>query len=234
MPEILKLQHLKPIASGRTRLVYPHPDDAHLVVKVFHAVGIARYLRRNATVAGFAPGQGHVGLFLRELREQLAIYSRNEPDTHFLETIVGIARTDLGPGLLAGAVRGRGGGYAPTLRTIVAEGGFSPRMRRDLERFFEQIIQSDVVVGGLTFNNLLYAYDDRHGDHFVLVDGLGERTAIPFNSMSGTLNRNSKRRRIKRFYARTLRRTGASLKEDGASRGDLASPLAGAGETDRT
>jgi hypothetical protein len=234
MPEILKLQHLKPIASGRTRLVYPHPEDAHLVVKVFHPVGIARYLRRNATVPGFGPGQEHVGLFLRELREQLAIYSRNEPDPHFLETIVGIARTDMGPGLVAAAVRGHDGGYAPTLRTIVAEGRFSAQVRRNLEGFFDQIMQSDVVVGGLTFNNLLYAYDDRHGDHFVLVDGLGERTSIPFNSISRILNRISKRRRIKRFYARTLRRTGASLREDGVSRGDLASPLAGAGEADRS
>ena len=47
--------------------------------------------------------------------------------------------------------------------------------------------------------NIVYGYTPQYGEHFVIIDGLGDKNAIPFSSISARLNRMGKMRRIRRL-----------------------------------
>ncbi len=199
MPAILKLQHLRPVAAGSTRYVYRHPEDPDLVVKVIRPELVARRFGENARIRLSRRRYRQFLVFLREVREHLAAHAHGEADRGFLQSVVGFAETDMGLGLVARAVRGGDGDFAPTLETLVCEGRFTEAMRRDLERFVEEIRASEVVVSDLNTPNIVYGSDAEGGCRFVLIDGLGEKTLIPIRSLSRRLNRLGKEKRIRRL-----------------------------------
>jgi hypothetical protein len=55
-----------------------------------------------------------------------------------------------------------------------------------------------VIVGDLHAGNIAYGSDSRGGPRFVLIDGFGEKHAVPFTSMSRRLNA----RNTRKLYAR--------------------------------
>lgn len=200
MADTLKLAHLRPFAAGSTRFVYRHPDDPDLVVKVIRPELVARRFGKDARMRISRRRYRQFLIFLREVREHLAVYAHDESGRHFMQSIVGFVETDLGLGLVARAVRGHDGELAPTLEALVCENRFTDAVRRDLERLVEQVRASEVVVADLNPTNIVYGWDAEHGDHFVLVDGLGEKTLIPVRSFSRRLNRIGKERFIRRLY----------------------------------
>jgi hypothetical protein len=97
------------------------------------------------------------------------------------------------------AVRDRDGILAPTLRKLLEAGRFDDKARRHLDEFFDWLLRSVVIIGDLNAGNLVYGYDPANGDHFVVIDGIGDKNIIPLSSMSLRLNRMSKERRIRRI-----------------------------------
>jgi hypothetical protein len=143
-----------------------------------------------------------------------------------VQTIIGFVETDLGMGVMSRAVRGREGGLAPSLWLLAAQGRITGAVKRDLDVFFNWLLNSPVVIGDLNAGNLVYGYDPEHGDHFVIIDGLGDKNLIPLNSISDRLNRWSKTRRIRRIKAEVARLTarfsGEPVRRPSRSRRDLA------------
>lgn len=205
MPDVLSLKSHTPMAAGSTCIVYRHPGDPDLIVKVIRPDLVARRFGDKPSLQSRLRWTRRRSrqfiYYLREVREHFAIYARNDEAAHVLTTVTGFVETDMGLGLVARAVRGRDGDYAPTLETLICEKRFSEPVRRDLERFLEQLRQSAVLLTDLNARNIVYGHDAAHGDHFVLVDGLGEKTFIPVKSMSRLLNRYSKRKHFKRLQA---------------------------------
>jgi hypothetical protein len=68
------------------------------------------------------------------------------------------------------------------------------------------LLESDIVVADLHERNMVYACGRDGMNRFVMIDGLGSTTLIPFKSLSRTLNRRSKLKRIKRLRANISRR----------------------------
>jgi hypothetical protein len=137
---------------------------------------------------------------VRELKEYIATCARH-PDRHApISRMVGLVQTDLGLGLVVEKVRGADGGMAPTLATrYAAEGGFSASIERDLAEFRASLLACNVIVGDLHAWNIVYGTDSRGGPRFVMVDGFGEKLAIPLTSMSRRYNRHNTLRRIQRM-----------------------------------
>jgi hypothetical protein len=198
MTEILALKHLTPIAAGKQRYVFRHPINPGLIVKVPHE----DYARRKAGIGGrwYKPVRRyrHFLVFLRELREHLALRAVNPQIPRFIQTIVGFVETDLGLGLVTRAIHGHDGDLAPNLRTLLLEGRFTEAMRGELQVFFDWLVASPVILGDLHIGNLVYAYEPGYGGYFAVVDGIGEKNVIPLNSLSPRLNRRSKERKIRR------------------------------------
>ena len=139
--------------------------------------------------------------FLQEIREQFAVHAAEGRPSPHLQNIVGLVDTDRGFGVVIEALRGRDGGYAPTLASLVKEGRFDAAARRDLDIFFEWLLRSPLVVTDLTWGNLLYAHAEG-ADRFVLIDGVGESAALPLRSLFDAINRRSKRGRIRALLAK--------------------------------
>ena len=205
----LALKNLEPLARGRERLVFEHPDTPQLLVKVMrpdladarYGKGAVWYRRRRR----FGP----YVVFMREIREYVAAYANAGHSLPFAQQVVGLAETDLGLGLIIGAVRGPDGRLAPTAATLIANGEFDQRAEEALEEFLADLLESDLVIADLHEQNIVYAYNPNGERHFVMIDGLGSANLLPFKSWSRHFNRRSKIKRIARLRARIAPRLAA-------------------------
>jgi hypothetical protein len=195
----IKLGGRVPVASGSTRDVYVHPDDDSLLIKVVPAGVIEKRYVRGRPWYKTPRRYRHFMTYLREVREQIALRAQSQSHPASVQRIVGFAETDLGFGLVVEAAKDRQGRLAPTLERLIAEGRFDAAARAALKACLDELMQLPIVLADLHFGNLVYAWSERHGDHFVLIDGIGCKTLIPFNRLSPLLNRYSKRRRIERL-----------------------------------
>jgi len=78
--------------------------------------------------------------------------------------------------------------------------GFTPAMNAALDVFLEGLLACNLIVGDMHAWNIVHGTDSRGGPRFVMIDGFGEKHAIPLSSMSRTINRY----RTKRLFARML------------------------------
>lgn len=208
MNAVIALKDQQPIAKGRMRLVFEHPSEPGLLVKVIRPDVIdarwgsgAPWYKRQRRYRQYTS-------YVREMEEYIA-GSAGRPEPYpFAQKITGFAQTDLGLGLVMEAVKGRDGHLAPTLVQLIAEHRFDEKIRADLETFIQAVVESDLVIADFNLNNMVYGHDARHGDHFVLIDGLGLSTILPLKLLSRRFNRMSKRGRVKQMRGkieRTLR-----------------------------
>jgi hypothetical protein len=194
---VVALAGSPPVATGNSRVVYRHPADAQLLIKLVRPDKQAWFRDQRFRWYQKRRRYGELGSFLQEVAEHLAVRAEHGKTPPHLQEIVGFTETDLGLGLVVRAVRSQDGRYAPTLATVVRSGGFDHLARRALEAFFIWLLGSRIVVSDLNWGNLLYAWDASAGAHrFVLVDGMGESAAFPLRSFAAWINRGSKKKKI--------------------------------------
>jgi hypothetical protein len=201
VPLVVTLSDRSPIASGTLRRVYQHPYAADRLVKVIRPEVIER---RWGKGSAWYKRWRRVGRFVavqREVEEYLACHHRTGKRLPFVQQVFGFEETDLGLGFVTEALRGRDGGIAPSLGAIVRSGSYDSRVRAAYERFARDFEESDVVIGDFSADNIVLAWDEAHGERFVLVDGLGCSTLIPLKSWCRPANRWSKRRQLARVRA---------------------------------
>jgi hypothetical protein len=211
----LLLNHLTPIASGNNRDVFVHPEDAGLLVKTVRSDALEKRSSPDAhwTKRLFRRYR-HYQTFLRECQEHIVSRLDEAGVPGFVHTVVGFVDTDRGLGLVARAERDRSGAYAKTLAKLIAEGLYDDEAKRAMEDFKEAFLRSDVIITDLGHGNLVYAYEEGRGNHFVVIDGFGEKNLIPFNSWFRWCHRRSKRKRVARLgnsVARAIRRREDAL-----------------------
>lgn len=198
MPPIIALRALQPLARGHKRLVYQHPLDDDLLIKVMsHAAG-----RRWGAGARWYKLERRPGIYLgfyREVGEYLCVRATLPGPPPFIQRIVGFVETDLGLGLVVEKLRDQEGRLAPQLRSLVLRGGFSEEVARELDRLTEALLAHDVVLAKLNVRNVLRAWD-ASGSRLVIIDGFGSKLAIPIDRLSKRVNRMRTLRK-----ARTLR-----------------------------
>ncbi len=193
----LKLSSLEPVGQGAQKLVFHHPDDPRVLVKVVNP----RFIERRDERDRFYQKRrriGHHRAFAREMIEHLASRALNPgrlaPCPH-IQNILGVVDTDMGAALLVEAVLDENGELAPTLQDLLKSGRFDEQARQALEAFFDWALASNVLINDLSADNLA-----RHADgHFVMIDGLGDRAGIPIRAISPWLNRFYKRKKIRQL-----------------------------------
>lgn len=196
----LTLASLDPVGRGAQKLVFRHPDDPRVLVKVVNPDFIKRHDRDDAFYKR-RRRIGHYRAFEREVREHLASRARHAgryaPCRH-LQNILGMVDTDLGAALLVEAVLDDDGHPAPSLADLLRQDRFGRRERQALDSFTDWALTSHVLINDLSPDNLVWHQDG----HFVLIDGMGDRAALPIRSHSQWLNRRYKRRKIDRLRQR--------------------------------
>ena len=206
---MLELAHLPPLALGHQRAVHQHPLDPDLLVKTMRPESVARrWDAPGKWIKRLPRTRQYIG-YLREIREYIATHTRAGADPPLVR-IAGLIETDLGLGLVCEKVYGPDGELAPTvLQCWMEHGGEPPWGRAALDAFRDALLRHNVIVGDLNGANLVYGSDSRGGPRIVMIDGFGDKSAIPLASMSRRINR--------RF---TLRRYHRMLRE-------LATPVSG-------
>jgi hypothetical protein len=192
---LLHLTEATALATGQLRHIFEDPRDPTQLIKVLRADAIERRWGPDAPWYKRLPRVRHYTGFVRELKEYIATRAR-APERHApIARMIGLVETDLGLGLVTEKVRGSDGGLAPTLAVLYErERGFSATMERDLARFLDDLLACNVIIGDMHAWNIVYGRDSRGDERFVMIDGFGEKHAIPFTSMSLRVNARNTRK----------------------------------------
>lgn len=204
--DFLQLKDRTPLNKGNSRLVFEHPDNPNQIVKVLRPDLMETRYGSGAPWRKRCRRYGRFRSYVREIQEYLAVYATQNHAPPFLQTVIGLAETDLGLGLVTNAAREKDGSLAPNIAMLISAGRFDSTVRRDLEIFYQNIQGCDVVISDMNVGNMVYAYDAPHGHHFVLIDGLGNANLLPLKTLSRKINRRSKRKRYERLYKRITTR----------------------------
>jgi len=203
---ILSLAQATPLAVGHLRQVFQHPREAGYVIKVMRADAVQSRWGEKARWYKRLPRARHYTGFVRELKEYIATQARSAERSAPIARMIGVVETDLGLGLIAEKVHDANGALAPTLAALYArENGFSALIESELERFLDDLLACNVIVGDMHAWNIVYGSDSRAGARFVLIDGFGEKHFIPRSSMSRTLNAWNTRKLFKRMREQLVR-----------------------------
>jgi hypothetical protein len=203
--QTLRLADESPVAKGRMRLVFRHPHDPSLLVKVIRpevidqrwGSGMPWYKKRRR--------YGQYVSFIRETEEYIAGCAQHGSSVPFAQKITGYVETDMGLGMVMEAALDADGKLAPTLAKLALDKLFDEGMRAELHRFTEALIASDIIVADLNPANIVRAFTPEQGHHFVIIDGLGISTILPFKQISRAINRASKRKRVAALWERVGR-----------------------------
>jgi len=200
-PSLIALADEKPLAVGHLRYVFQHPEQPNHLIKIMREDAIAARWNAGKRWYKRLPRTRHYVGYLRELKEYIAARARAPNTEPPIARMVGLAETDLGLGLVTEKVVDANGALAPTLALMYErDRGFTPMLKRELDTFLEGILACNVITGDLHAWNIVYGSDSRGGPRLVMIDGFGEKHAIPLSSMSRAINRY----KTKRLFARML------------------------------
>jgi len=198
MAYFLDLAAAEPLFYGTTRRIYRHPQDASLLVKVPSRQEEAR---RAANMPKWKQRFKPTGIAnitnLREVAEILRLNPEAEVQLPHIYSLVGLVATNFGWGQIVKAEYGADGGYAPTIEQIANQ----PQLYQEaLDKFLRWAAEAPAVFIDLEPWNCVLA---RRGDHdeIVVIDGLGEKTVIPFRTYFPRLNYKKNAAQIKQFLA---------------------------------
>lgn len=198
---LIDLSHARPLISGSDRHVYQHPADPSLLIKVVDMQARVAYQRKHWLKRWYRRYQraSSYRTFIDEVAEYIASASQATLEAP-LARIVGIARTSLGLGLLVEKISDAAGRMAPTLAAVVREQGLTPELRGQLDDFFDALAQAHVIVNDVSGKNIVLGYDAAGRQGMYLVDGFGNKQAVPLFAFSRRLNG----RRLQRKYRELL------------------------------
>lgn len=183
----LQLTRQAPLASGSGRHVYAHPEQPGVLIKV---------IRPDLTRARAARVRTAIH---RKIHAYVDVHLRESAPLPFLQTVLGFVNTDLGLGLLVEAVTDENGALGPTLTALLHSKRYSAEHAAALAEFIRRIQASPVIAADINSHNLVFTRSPDGIARFVLIDGLGDKTLIPFGRLFPFLNRRQKRKRIERL-----------------------------------
>lgn len=198
MLKAVSLRGASPLVRGETRIVYSHPGDPGLLIKVLSPQFVARR-RDQRRHYGFLKRARMNSVFVREIQEQLVLLGRGEDIDSFMPRIFGHCDTDLGLGQVVEAVCTPDGKLAPTLWALIETGRFDATARSDLEGFHRRLLESDIRLTGLGLRNVVYGADAGGKHRFMLIDDFGDSRPVSWKGISRSANRRHKQKLLERM-----------------------------------
>jgi len=199
MQLIVDLSQLKPLFHGSNRIVYIHPENPDLLIKVPHWRTVDNF---NKRVSGwkkrFKLLGGGLPQSYREFYEYMRLNLSAVKDMPHIFSSAGMIRTSQGWGHVVKAERGADGEYAPTLASIIHE---PEKYEQPLAEFLQWIENTPTVFTNLEPWNLVLAWR-RGKNELVSIDGIGDRSSVPFRAYFPWLNKRDNRPHIKKLLWR--------------------------------
>ncbi|MEX0589872.1 MAG: YrbL family protein [Xanthobacteraceae bacterium] len=199
-PKFLRLAGQAPLVTGSWKLVFQHPHDEGLLVKVVNREGNVSRSRKTWYKA--RPREGNLLPFSRELLEFVVAEANSNGRPSPIPRIVGLVETDLGLGLVVEKIRGRTGELATTLIDRLPQTGLTLKIEQMLAALIADINQRRIVLTEFRPRNIVIVDAGKKRSRLMLVDGFGDSSLIGLHSLSKFANT----RRNLRKYRKTLRR----------------------------
>ncbi len=172
----------KPVAKGAKKLIFYYPNDNDLLIKVLKPFKKSKEKNIIFDTISKLRQWYIVRLFYREIREYGKLKrSVNSGLCKHIPAFYGIADTNYGKGMIVEAIKEKDGGLCQTLKERLKSGNVQKDHILLLQEFFDNLTVSDIVAGDINSANLVLACHDGE-NKFVMIDGLGDKTLIPFRS----------------------------------------------------
>ena len=192
--DILYLNPDDMITEGGERMVFAHPDDPSRLIKVVKP----RYAEE---FPGWSFGhitQRHIpAARIRSTVKQYEEYNRLmlgrlfDPDFKMpISHLYGFVKTNLGLGCLTERVTDENGANAPTLNRLLRLGQLTDDRLAALNDLISQLYEVSVCASDVQGSNFVYGHRHIGGagqvtsPQWVLIDGFGDRFAIPLRTYS--------------------------------------------------
>jgi hypothetical protein len=200
---MIKLRAAPILARGTTRLVYAHPFLSGCLIKVIRPDRIDAQGRSRIPGTGRRPWPSipldrRYADFAVEVYEYLMVRSRLDEPVPCIQSVIGLAETDLGLGLVVEKLCDPDGGLAPTVASLVMAHGFTDELMALWKVYFDTMLRLNVVSQDWNLGNLVCATDQNQRRRIVLIDGLGDRSLLRLRSRWPWLNRVSLHRKGQR------------------------------------
>jgi len=196
---LLDIDETKPIATGKWRNVYLHPEDETKVLRV-HRQDRPPAVRRARHWYWRVLPLSRFDANARDVRQYRRVARKAPRALDIICPLFGYAETTRGRALVAEHVRDADGRTSETLRTYVLGNGLA-KIAPALDGFFEALAAHHVTVEDPTAHNILVRQGGA-GLALVLIDGLGDPTLIPYKTVSKRLNRRKLMRKKMKLFAK--------------------------------
>ena len=175
LPEDAKL------AQGGGRVVFAHPENPNVVIKIPRSrkkkTGLRRLLSRSTA---FGPQWNSYV----EIREYVRSVSYARRASKVYAQFLGFVETTQGTGAMFEAVRGPDGGLAVTLHRHAEQTGHEPEMEDAIRALWAEIKDTWLVIADRALVNVVVTGSATQGYELIIVDGVGDRTLIPLKVWS--------------------------------------------------
>ncbi|WP_299148272.1 YrbL family protein [uncultured Tateyamaria sp.] len=185
--DIIDLDQAELIAQGENRLVYQHPGQDNVLIKLPKSTSKdlrklkTRWINRPALIRF-----GSLRTMQREQDEYVALLWRNGALPSFLPRLMGYCETSRGPGALVEKIVDVDGALAPTVKAFCQGGHATTAFADKLAAFFDDMADQGCIASGIHWGNIVVIDG---GARFYLVDGLGEIVLIKTQWLSERLRR---------------------------------------------
>lgn len=194
--EMIELKGCVPRFKGNARLVFVHPDNPDLLVKVLRSEWIAKTKEVPEWKKRFKP-LGANSVNMHELYEIVRVNPDARAFQPHLFSVLGFQRTDLGWGLVVKAEKDEQNNYAQPLSSFAKDVG---KISTALDEFEQWVKTTNVILYDLNPWNMVLAY--RGGkQEIVIIDGISEKSALKLRTYFPSINA----KKNMKVYARFLR-----------------------------
>ena len=187
----LKINDLKQIGKGCSKIVFQHPHDQNKVIKIMNPERVSKFGGFNIHSKfkqRFA--QGIYRHFRRELIQYLQLCKLHYKANSFVfpvETPYGFVETNQGIGLVVEKIVSPNQ-QGVTLYELCEQHLFEEKHEIALKDFFDACCDLHIVFGEVNIAGIMYTEQRNNKPEFVLVDGMGEKLFIPLRAMSKRIN----------------------------------------------
>ena len=202
----LSLTGQNPVARGDSKLVFLHPHDQRLLVKVVNPAGKKA---RTSRVAWYQTTSRIKSLraFNRELHEFLVAEAHSNGQPNPIARIVGLVKTDLGLGMAVEKICRHDGQLALTLSQLTRKPRLYQKYLGLLAELVGEINRRHIVLGAFSSGNIVLEESATGKSRLVLIDGFGEDTLIPIYSLSKFANTQRNLRKHRKLIHKLIRKS---------------------------
>jgi len=170
------------LAQGGGRMVFAHPENPDVVIKIARSKKVQRNPLRKlfSRSAAFGP----IWNSYVEIREYTRSVSYARRASKIYAQFLGFVETSQGTGAMFEAVRAPDGQLATTLYRHTEQHGHEPAMEDAIRALWAEIKETWLVISDRAMANLVVTGDATNGYHLTIVDGVGDRTLIPLKVWS--------------------------------------------------